>query len=78
MKLPLANLIGIKCAQCSLIYPQDLIEEHLITHIQPKYLMPHEDNSGAKKLTASVQFTDETLSVSSADIPSLNMHDFPR
>lgn len=58
MKTPLAQLIGIKCAQCSLIYPQDLIEEHLITHIQPKYLMPYQDNSGAKKLSTALQLTD--------------------
>lgn len=53
----LMSLIGIKCVQCNLIFPTETIEEHLITHIQPKFLMPHQKNSGAKKLHHNLLLT---------------------
>lgn len=52
------SLIGIKCIQCNLIFPTETIEEHLITHIQPKFLMPRQENSGAKKLHNNLLLTE--------------------
>lgn len=41
-RVDVIELMGIKCAQCDLIYKPEHIEEHLVTHIQPKYLMPNQ------------------------------------
>ena len=57
----------VKCFVCNKAYPQESIDEHCNTHIQPKFLVPDMTSSQPRKMGVSQNLIDD-LNTEDSDI----------